>query len=84
MSQNIRHVAALTLAAAAALACSGAAGFAHTAVVCTGTRPEYNPGDLLYKRAAVDASARLALAIRWREYRETCHRVDEPGQHHHG
>jgi hypothetical protein len=83
-----------TLAAALATAalCLGAdAGFAaaaarHTAAKahCTGTRPEYNPGDLLYQQAGVSASARLALAIRWREYLASCHGAAAQHRQHRG
>ena len=45
------------------------------AYVCTGTPPQYDPADLNQMRAAVDAAARLALAIRQREYLASCHPV---------
>jgi len=59
------------------------AGHARAAphVRCTGTPPQYNPADLNYKRASVSASSRLALAIRWREYLATCHRVAPQPRH---
>jgi hypothetical protein len=64
-------VVAATLTAAALVLGTGAS-LAHAAR-CTGTPPEYNPGDLLQKQAGVSASARLALAIRYREYLASCH-----------
>jgi hypothetical protein len=82
----------LTLAAAlaaAALWLGAAAGFAaaaarHTTAHCTGTRPEYDPGDLLYQQSGVSASARLALAIRWREHLASCHGAAAPHRQHRG
>jgi hypothetical protein len=70
-------------AAAVAVSLSASAGTAGAAayVRCTGVRPEYSPGDALYKQAPVSASARLALAIRWREYLATCHRVSSHRHH---
>lgn len=72
-------------AAAAAVSLSALAGTAGAAayVHCTGVPPEYSPGDQLYKQAPISASARLALAIRWREYLATCHR-DSAHRHHWG
>jgi len=84
----------LTLAAALAAAalCLGVAvGFAaaaarHAAATahCTGARPEYDPGDLLYQQSGVSASARLALAIRWREYLASCHGAAAHHRQHRG
>jgi hypothetical protein len=65
-------IVAATLTAAA-LALGTGASLAYTR--CAGTPPEYNPGDLLQKQAGVSASARLALAIRYREYLASCHGV---------
>jgi len=75
MKSHSRKAAALGFAAALCLCASG--GFARAAphVVCTGTPPQYNPADLNYKRTSVSAASRLALAIRWREYLATCHRL---------
>ena len=81
-----------TLAAAlatAALCLGAAAGFApaaagHTTAHCTGTPPDYDPGDLLYQQAGVSASARLALAIRWREYLASCHGAAAQHRQHRG
>jgi hypothetical protein len=68
---------------AVAVSLSAPLGVARAAghVYCTGVRPEYSPGDQLYKQAPISASARLALAIRWREYLATCHRVSAHRHH---
>lgn len=81
----IGRAAALAIAAAVvALSVSGSVARTAYYVRCTGTPPEYSPGDLLYKQAGVSASARLALAIRWREYWASCHRVAVHRHHHSG
>jgi hypothetical protein len=74
---HLCRAAAAIGAAVVAVSLSAAAGSAGAAayVYCNGERPEYSPGDQLYKQAPISASARLALAIRWREYLATCHRV---------
>lgn len=65
---------ALAVAASALSFAAPAAARASHHIRCSLPRPEYSPGDLLYKQAPVSASARLALAIRWRTYLQSCHR----------
>jgi len=74
-SRTIIHAAALGIAVVLGAAGLGGAAGASPEVRCTGTPPQYNPGDLNYKHASVSAASRLALAIRWRAYLATCHRV---------
>ena len=72
------HLCCAAVAAAVmAVSLSASAAPAGTAsyIRCAGVPPEYSPGGQLYKQAPISASARLALAIRWREYLATCHRL---------
>jgi hypothetical protein len=70
-------VAAVAVSLTAAAAPAGATSY----VRCSGVRPEYSPGDQLYKQAPISASARLALSIRWREYLATCHGISTHRHH---
>jgi len=89
MVKTVMFAAVIVIGAATAMANSGFGQPLHLRhhaphYVCTGTPPEYDPEDLNQMRASVDAVARLALAVRGRDYLASCRPLSHRPRHHWG